>query len=168
MMALDFAPAMVSITTSWVLLFPGTLDIFSRTHVKYASTNGLTPSWRRTLLSSADDCFFFHTRKLFLRISKFHGSALPCLTVPLYQIFTVMANPVCHRSPVEMGHLLCGLSRQDCKTPRSAQSHPMYSGGFTVLTEFLGVTVSLSISQRHCCAVRLVCETIDKNLIIAV
>lgn len=109
--------------------------------------------------------------------------------VPLYQIFTVMANPVfhrfrhnahaagclpgktkalsfrpilqafiqaghhaamnpaCHEHPAAMRHLPCALSRQDCKIVCFAQSHPMYSGGFTILTEFLGVIVSPSISQ---------------------
>ncbi len=34
-----------------------------------------------------------------------------------------------------------------------AQIHPMYSGGSTGLTDFFGVTVSPSISQRNCCCV---------------
>ena len=31
----------------------------------------------------------------------------------------------------------------------------LYSGGFTVLTEFWGVIVSPSISQRNCCCVKI-------------
>ncbi len=34
-----------------------------------------------------------------------------------------------------------------------AQSHPIYSGGLTVLTDLFGVIVSPSISQRNCCCV---------------
>ena len=36
---------------------------------------------------------------------------------------------------------------------RFAQSHPMYSGGSTGLTDFFGVIVSPSISHRNCCGV---------------
>ncbi len=35
-----------------------------------------------------------------------------------------------------------------------AQSYPIYSGGSTGLTDFFGVVVSPSISQRNCCLVR--------------
>lgn len=65
---------------------------------------------------------------------------------------TVM-NTVCHRHPATIRHLPCALSQQVYKILCSAQNHPMYSGGFTVLTEFLGVVVSPSISQRNCCCV---------------
>lgn len=33
------------------------------------------------------------------------------------------------------------------------KGYPVYSGGFTGLTAFFGVTVSPSISQRNCCCV---------------
>lgn len=35
-----------------------------------------------------------------------------------------------------------------------AQNHPIYSGGSTGLTDFFGIIVKPSISQRNCCGVR--------------
>ena len=57
------------------------------------------------------------------------------------------------------GHMMS--ERRGYKDGRSArkflcfaQNQPKYSGGSTGLTDFLGVTVSPSISQRNCCGVR--------------
>lgn len=36
----------------------------------------------------------------------------------------------------------------------SAQDHPIYFGVLTVLMDFFGAVVSLSISQRNCCSVK--------------
>ena len=44
--------------------------------------------------------------------------------------------------------------RTDLKFLGFAQSHPIYSGGSTGLTDFFGAIVSPSISQRNCCCVR--------------
>lgn len=45
------------------------------------------------------------------------------------------------------------LSEYRVKNLRFAQTQPVYSGGSTALTDFLGVIVSPSISQRNCCGV---------------
>ena len=80
---------------------------------------------------------------------------LRCFSMGLIYISIVMAVLQAYRS----GSILPECrSLESGKTGRKflcfAQIHPIYSGGATGLTEFFGVIVSPSISQRNCCSVR--------------
>ena len=57
------------------------------------------------------------------------------------------------RGSAGMGRDIFSGRRTVWKFLRFAQSHPMYSGGSTGLTDFFGVIVSPSISHRNCCGV---------------